>query len=232
MKKLIYLLVFVFMACEHAEIIVDNLNQNDANEIIVVLQDHHINSKKVAVSGRKNTSYQISVAKKDQVHALRVLVNNQLPKNFRAGLKEVYPPGSAGLIPTKSDELARLTMALQGEIEGLLRVLPGIVDARVMLSGEKAKSASAALIFRNLQNQAPMSITEIQNLVASAVGDMNPQQVQVVMKELPILAPPKILDVDQAKATPNYLIWLLLSLSMIALLLAAYAFWRPRLMQA
>ena len=81
MKKLSFLLLLIFMACDHSEPIADNLSQNDANEIIVVLKDHHISSQKIAVSGRKNTSYQISVAKKDHIEALRILVNNQLPKH-------------------------------------------------------------------------------------------------------------------------------------------------------
>ncbi len=112
---------------------IDDLSQRDANEILVVLRDHQIEAKKVGQTTKKSVIYRIEVKEQCAKDALRLLVHNQIPKIQRAGLKEVYPPGGSGIIPSKSDELARMTMAMQGEIEALLKVIPGIADARVVM---------------------------------------------------------------------------------------------------
>ena len=110
--------------CDHYEIIIDDLSQRDANEVLVLLRSHQINAKKTGLTQKKNTVYHIKVKQKSSEEALRLLVHHQIPKNYRASLKEVYPPGSSGIIPSKSDEVARMIMAMQGESEALLRVLP------------------------------------------------------------------------------------------------------------
>jgi type III secretion system YscJ/HrcJ family lipoprotein len=236
-KKYFFLLAFAslfLMACERPEIVVEGLTQNDANEILVVLKDHQVAAHKEVVVERKQSSYAIKVNKTEVDKALRILVNNQLPKTFRAGLRDVYPPGSQGLIPTKSDENARLVMALQGEIEALIRVLPGIVDTRVMLSLDfghrlEDRSASVALIHRAGQGGDLVTILEIKNLVASAAGNMAPEQVQVVFKELAISEAKNIEPIVEKNSFSAQLVWALLSLTILALIIAAYAFLRPYL---
>ncbi len=235
-KRYFFLLLasIFLMACERPQVIVEGLSQNEANEILVMFRDHEIAGLKEAVVERKQSTYSIKVNKADVDKALRVLVNNQFPKTFRAGLKEVYPPGSQGLIPTKSDENARLVMALQGEIEALIRVLPGVVDVRVMLSLDfshrpEERSASVALIYRTPLQSEMVSVSEIKNLVASAAGAMSPEQVQVVFKEL-LVTEAKIIEApDSQMLSPLNIVWILLFLTVLALLIAAYAFARPYL---
>lgn len=230
-KRYFLILASVFlMACARHEIIVEGLSQNDANEILVVLKDNNITAQKEIVLDRKHQSYHIKVRKTDIDSALRVLVNNQLPKSYRAGFKDVYPPGSQGLIPTKSDENARLIMAMQGEIEGLLRILPGVVDARVMLfidSGSFPRSASVALIYRGSKEEL-ISAEEIKLLVASAAGAMSPENIHVVQKEFvgkELIAPPPKNTVNSSQQ----LVWGLIIITLLALLVAAYMFLRPYL---
>lgn len=231
-KRYFLILASVFlMACERHEIIVEGLSQNDANEILVVLKDQDITAQKELVSDRKHQSYHIKVGKADIDRALRVLVNNQLPKSYRAGFKDVYPPGSQGLIPTKSDENARLIMAMQGEIEGLLRILPGVVDARVMLfidSGPSPRSASVALIYQGNLKEELISTEEIKHLVAAAAGAMSPENIHVVLKEFIIKefkSPPPTSTVNSSQQ----LVWGLIIATILALLIAAYTFIRPYL---
>lgn len=225
-------------ACKEEQLIVEGLTQNEANEIIVILHDHEIRANKERIAERKQTTYQIKVAKKYSDQALRILVNNQLPRTFRAGLKEVYPPGSAGLIPTKSDENARLIMALQGESEALLRVFPGVVDARVMLSmdsHQNVQSASVALIYQTGQLEQS-DAAEIKSLIAKANSSLLIENIHVVMKELSpkdhqLINPP--IKLAKNNFFPMTLLFIITAL---ALMIAAYAFLRPylalRLMKA
>ena len=187
--------ILFITACNDREIIVEGLTQDDANEILVALWDHNLDATKESHSNRKNINYDIKVKKKQAHAALRILVINQLPRSKRAGLKEVYPPGSAGIIPTKSDEQARLIMALQGEIESLIKALPQIVDAHVVLSMDQshelsknnsAKSASLTITYRPdpEDDTMPISESELQHLVSSAVGGLPIESVRVIMKAL------------------------------------------------
>lgn len=246
-RLILALSVLFIMGCNNREIIVEGLTQDDANEILVALWDHHIDATKEGHPNRKNINYDIIVKKKHAHAALRILVVNQLPKSKRAGLKEVYPPGSAGIIPTKSDEQARLIMALQGEIEALIKALPQIVDAHVVLSMDQShelsktassKSASLTITYRpDPDDEAlPISESELQNLVSSAVGGLNTDSVRVIMKPLkPVkfLSPqeptlPEFLP-ETIKPKQSNLIWPLLTLLILALITSSYALLRPRL---
>jgi len=238
--------VLCIIGCNNREVIVEGLTQDDANEILVALWDHHIDAAKEGHVNRKNINYNI-ITKKKQAHAaLRILVMNQLPKSKRAGLKEVYPPGSAGIIPTKSDEQARLIMALQGEIESLIKALPQIADAHVVLSMDQShelsksaspKSASLTIMYRpDPDDEAlPISESEVQNLVSSAVGGLSVESVRVIikpLKPLKFLSPQTSVPEVVPKATSpkqSHLIWPLLTLLFLALITASYALLRPRL---
>lgn len=245
---LILSMILLFSSCESQEIIAEGLSQQEANIIVVVLREHDVLAEKIGIANRKSTTYNIAVNKKQAKDALKVLVYEQLPKTQRPGLKEIYPPGSSGLIPTKSDEQARLIMAQEGELEAMLKILPNIVDARVALSIDQnpdsfktntARSAAVTLTFKpqDDNDELPISSEEIANLVSSAVGSLTVEQVMVVMKplkamlQLPNKTPlPKAgPEVAPSKGTSTFLLWGLLGLTFGALILAAYAFMRPKL---
>jgi type III secretion system YscJ/HrcJ family lipoprotein len=242
-------LMFMFIpGCKSLETIAEGLSQQDANIMLVALREHQIDGIKEGIANRKSTSYNVKVNSKDAKKALRILVYEQLPKTNRPGLREVYSPGSAGLIPTKSDEQARLVMAQEGELEALLKMLPNVVDARVAISIEQnpdslkasvAKSAAVALTYKQEEadGELPLSAKEVASLVSFAVGSISIEQVMVVLK--PIKTMEKFLEREKSldplpapppqKSLPPLLLWSLLGLTFFALILAAYAFIRANL---
>lgn len=240
-RWLVLLALPLMLACNGFEVIIDDLSQREANEALVLLRDIDIPARKTEKLNKKTILYQIEVKKSHAQQALKILVHNQFPKVYRAGLKEVFPPGSQGLIPTKTDEIARMMMAMQGEIEALLKVIPGIADARVLISYDgpsdfgkhvAKKTASAAIIYNHAAThmQAPLSDIEIRNLIATSISGMLPEDVTVVQKMIePIkqeeiqLAPTlnKKTAIDSAHPFAPY--WYLWGLTGIALLIAAYA---------
>ena len=140
------------------------------------------------------TTYNITVSPERASEALRLLVNNKLPKERSRGLAEVYPAGSGGLIPTKSEEKARYLMALQGELERKLKSYPGVMSAHVSIAtpekdlirnvddAKPRATASVAFVYNAIDEtgEAPVSIADIKLLIASAVEDLAPEDVQVV----------------------------------------------------
>lgn len=232
------LAMLLFCGCNTFETIAEGLSQQDANLLVVVLKEHAILAKKKSIESRKGTQYNILVNKAQVDDALSILVYEQLPKSTRPGFKEVYPPGSSGLIPTKSEEHARLIMAQEGELESMLKILPNVVDVRVALSIDlnadsfkaSQKSAAVTLTYKPENNQGlPISAAEIASLVSSAAGSILMERVTVVMKPLTALSwsTKKAIDgpVDDTKYSRLF-IFGLLGLTILALALAAYAFIR------
>ena len=100
--------------------------------LVLVLEAKGIQATKVKIDGRVVT-YAVTVTDSEERDAMRILVANKLPKRRPTGLAEVYPAGSGGLIPTRSEEKAKFLMALQGEVERKLQRLPGIQSAHVTI---------------------------------------------------------------------------------------------------
>jgi type III secretion protein J len=183
-------------ACGGEEQIVHGLDEFEANEILVVLEAKQITGKKISEPGRTVT-YAVAVPKIDERDAMRLLVANRLPRARSQGLKEVYPAGGGGLIPTKSEEKAKFLMAIQGEVERKLKSLPGIVQAHVSIvqpdkdivrdldAPAPLSTASVAIVYNAIDERGSAAVREddVKALVAASVEDLKPANVTVVMKQ-------------------------------------------------
>lgn len=206
LKVIVLSLVLAFTAaCEGARELVQGLDEFEANEIMVVLEAKGISASKVKLEGRVIT-YAITVVESEARDAMRILVANKLPRRRPTGLAEVYPAGSGGLIPTRSEEKAKFLMALQGEVERKLQRLPGIQSAHVTIvhpdkdivrdldTPPPPATASVAIVFNAYDDRGTSLISQddVQRLVAGSVEDLKPQNVTVVMKKN---EPAKLVDV-------------------------------------
>ena len=199
-------LCLAFAGCDPPNELVQGLDELEANEILVVLEAKGIAADKLKLDGRIIT-YAVTVPESEKRDALRILVANKLPKRRPTGLAEVYPPGSGGLIPTKSEEKAKFMMALQGEVERKLQRLPGIASAHVTIvqpdkdivrdldTPPPPATASVAVVFNAFDDRGTSLISQddVQRLVAASVEDLKPQNVAVVMKEN---KPNKLVDIS------------------------------------
>lgn len=191
---LLLLLSLFVAACDGELAIVHGMTELEANEVLVVLEDQGISGSKRMEEGRIVT-WLVVVPGSRAKDAMRILVANKLPKARSHGLKEVYPAGSGGLIPTKTEEKARFLMAMQGEIEGMLKALPGIQEARVQVvvpekdvirdvdTPPPPATAAVAVVYNPDDGKKPIEEDRLQKLVSNAVEGLKPQNVQVVMKQ-------------------------------------------------
>lgn len=183
------------LACGGSIEIVHGLTELEANEILVVLEDQGISGEKMAEEGRIIT-WKVIVGGGQSRDALKVLVSNKLPKPRSTTLGDVYPPGSGGMIPTKSEEKAKFLLAMQGEIERILKAVPGIQDAKVLVvvpeknvirdidTPPPPATASVTMVYNpDKDGQRPLDEDRVQKLVAAGIEGLKPQNVQVVMKE-------------------------------------------------
>jgi type III secretion protein J len=188
--------VALVAGCSSPQTIVHDLDEYEANEILVVLEAKGITGSKEAKEGRV-VAYNVVVDGVDAKDAMRILVANHLPRERSQTFDKVYPPGGGGLIPTKSEEKAKFMMALQGEIEHKLKTYPGIVAAHVtIVQPEKdivrnldtpppPSTASVAIVYNPTDDRhtAPISSDDVKRLVSSSVEDLRMEHVEVVMKE-------------------------------------------------
>lgn len=259
MTKTLTVLLFLLTlsACQGEQEIIGNLSETEANEVLVVLDSQKIPAVKlaaVAKTGNKTPTYSIQVKAPKAPEALRILVDNRLPRVRSAGLGEVYPSDSSSLIPSQSEEKAKFLRATQGEVENMLKVLPGIVEARIVVvipdqnvvrdlsSAPPKATASVAIVYNpvDIKGTAPVKAEEIKFLVASAIEDLTPSQVTVVMSEnLPstLMGLPKLLKkpVKPLEETApismfrdDVLMWLFGVLALAGILLGVFGIIRNR----
>jgi type III secretion system YscJ/HrcJ family lipoprotein len=127
--------IFVLMAasvialtgCE--EDIIFGVPQSEAIKIVVVLGDSGINATSAPDVSDKEQLFKIRVDEADAFDAKKILLENRLPRVKPRGMNEVF--AEASMIPTATEERARLLVGLQGDLEGSLEAVDHIVDAEV-----------------------------------------------------------------------------------------------------
>jgi type III secretion protein J len=169
-----------------------NLAEKDANDIYVLLQENGINASKTKDDTGNEVAFTISVPKQDAPSAYRLLNEYALPRPKVAGLK-IFAD-KKGMIPTQTEERAMFLEAMGGEVSMALHKIDGVLEARtiVMLPEvndltkpeNKPKNTAAVLVkYRpmNAEGHAPMDEEMIRRFVSSALPDMRPENVSVLL---------------------------------------------------
>jgi type III secretion protein J len=164
------------------------LDESQANAIVVTLDQHGIGATKAAeMGGGEAPTFTVSVAPDDLAPALSVLRAEGLPRESDPGLGEMFGEGS--LVPTATEERARMTAALSGELARSIQSIDGVLDARVHIALPQQQvigldaprpRARASVLVRHRGPSAPYDVAAIQRLVAGAIEDMATEDVAVV----------------------------------------------------
>lgn len=164
------------------------LDERQANEIVLSLHDAGIRATKQAnARGRADASgFSVWVDQDDIPRALATLRAQNLPRPPDRGFHEVF--GDTGLIPSSTEETARLMEAIAGELARTLRLMEGVLDARVHVvlgnqrdSTPNAHAPRASVLVVMQADVSPLSQKNIRHLVAGAVPDLEPNQIALVV---------------------------------------------------
>ena len=189
------LALFALSACGRIELY-QNLGEEEANEMLVLLSENGIRPNKKKVTVQNETSYTIEVREAEMVKARSLLLQHNLPRRKELGLTGVYK--EKGLIPTPDEQKARFLLALKGEIINSLRRIPQLIDADVVLNvptrnefaspeEQKFQRPTASVVVKIKPDAAGLeavSEPRIQQFVANAVEGMNPRDVTVIISYL------------------------------------------------
>jgi type III secretion protein J len=194
-KLLLILSLTVILASCVTHSLRTGLTEQEAQEIVVLLSEHSIDASAVKAAGEKKgtESWSVIIRGGDQnlARAWRVLEENGLPRQKDKGLEDVF--SSSGMIPTATEEKARLLVGISGEISRALKSVSGVVDAHVLvvlpessplLDKSERVPPTASVLIKYRGAETPLSDEDVRKLVARAVEGLQPENVAVVYKKI------------------------------------------------
>lgn len=192
------LLVFL-CGCENKKIVVNDMPEREANEIVVFLASKGIPSTKVPspssagpAGAATEALWSISVDEKQEVDAMAILNRNGLPRKKAPTLLELFP--KAGLVSSEREENIRYQAGLAAQIAGTIRKIDGVIDADVEISipqeeaipGAEAaskKRVTAAVYVKHqgiLDDPNSHLVTKIKRLVSGSISGLEINDVTVI----------------------------------------------------
>jgi type III secretion protein J len=187
--------------CEHSMMVINEIDEREANEIVVFLASKGIQAQKVnavslAPGGAEGAQkYSISVDATQATEAMAILNQNGLPRKKGTNLLNLF--SNTGLMSSDKQETIRYQAGLAEQIANMIRKIDGVIDADVQLSfpvesttpilpgGAQAatKRITAAVYVKHmgvLDDPNSHLVTKIKRLVAGSVTGLDLNDVTVI----------------------------------------------------
>lgn len=149
LKYLFIFLLFAFVSCDRNMVIINDVDEREANEIIVFLASRGISSEKMqAVStgagttGNEAVKWSIMVDGAHSTKAMAILNQNGLPRKKGMSLLDLF--AKAGLMSSEKEETIRYQAGLAEQIANMIRKIDGVLDADVQISFPSTETSSMA----------------------------------------------------------------------------------------
>ena len=142
MRKVLLLilpLLLILAGCENSRVVVNGVEEREANEIVVFLASRGIDAQKVPAksspTGAGDTGpsmWNIAVPEGMMTDAMAILNQNGLPRKKGTNLLELF--AKQGLMTSEKEETIRYQAGLEQQIANTIRKIDGVIDADVQLS--------------------------------------------------------------------------------------------------
>lgn len=136
---LILPLLLILAGCENSRVIVNGVEEREANEIVVFLASRGINAQKIATKSSPTgagdsgpSMWNIAVPEGTMTDAMAILNQNGLPRKKGTNLLELF--AKQGLMTSEKEETIRYQAGLEQQIANTIRKIDGVIDADVQLS--------------------------------------------------------------------------------------------------
>ncbi|MCB9917331.1 MAG: hypothetical protein H6832_02905 [Planctomycetes bacterium] len=126
------LLLLLLNACDSNRdtLLTEVADARDANSILVALAEEGLSSARQVKEGNaRSASWSVYVAPEELLRARQVLHVRQLPRSRRGSLQSLA--SSSGMVPTPTEEKAKLLLAISEHLAASFESIRGIVHARV-----------------------------------------------------------------------------------------------------
>jgi len=201
LSKLFIFAALIFLTgCENLKVIVNDVPEREANEIIVLLASKDVTAVKqqapsaggAAVGAATGTLWSIAVPEKQEVEAMAILNRIGLPRKKTVSLLDIF--AKSGLISSATEETIRYQAGLAAQIAGTIRKIDGVIDADVELSippeetgiptpGAVRQKPTAAVFVKHqgiLDDPNSHLVTKIKRLVSASVPGLDVNDVTVI----------------------------------------------------
>lgn len=166
------------------EVLLRDLTERDANEIVAVLYASSMEATKVA--DPKGKAFSVEVLSADLARAVAVLRALGLPKSPRANLNEVFR--ATGFAPTPFEERVRYLWGQAQELERTISLMEGVLQTRVHVvtpdGGNKRvdMQTSKASVYLSYDDRYDIEILvpRIRKMVSDSVEGLVPTQVEIL----------------------------------------------------
>lgn len=128
----------LFTGCDSSREVVSNINEKEANVILVLLESKGIPASKSAaatsaIGGEgSGTKYAIMVPEKYSIEAIAYLNQNGFPKAKGTTLLDLF--AKQGLMTSDKEETIRYQAGLAQQLTNTIMMIDGVIDADVQLS--------------------------------------------------------------------------------------------------
>jgi type III secretion protein J len=202
MRKILLFIVpllLILAGCENSRVIINGVEEREANEIVVFLASRGINAQKVEAKAANvganagPTMWNISVPEGTTTDAMAILNQNGLPRKKGTNLLELF--AKQGLMTSEKEETIRYQAGLEQQIANTIRKIDGVIDADVQLSfpaestsvggpTQAAPTRVTAAVYVKHQGivDDPNShlVSKIKRLVAGSVNGLDINDVTVI----------------------------------------------------
>ncbi|MBZ9781919.1 EscJ/YscJ/HrcJ family type III secretion inner membrane ring protein [Pseudomonas sp. REP124] len=204
------LLCLALAGCRQPNLL-EGLDQQQANEVLSVLQRNNIAAVKVDAG---KTGYTVKIDQVDFSAAVDLLNLYSLPSRPRLQVAEMFPADT--LVASPRAEKARLYSALEQRLEQSLNVLEGVVSARVHVSydldaGEGGRKSPpihlSAVAIHERDVEPQLLITDIKRFLKNSFAGVDYENISVVLSKR---SPTQhVAPTVAARQEPSRGIWLL-----------------------
>ncbi len=190
------LLAFLLAGCESNQAIVSNVDEKEANEIVVYLASKSIVAQKMQApvaegATAKALQYNIMVDPDRAVDAMATLNKAGLPRRMGTNLLTLF--AKSGLMSSDKEETIRYQAGLAEQLQNTIRKIDGILEADVQLSfppeetspipSATPQKVTAAVYIKHqgvLDDPNNHLESKIKRLLAGSVNDLSYDNVTVI----------------------------------------------------
>jgi type III secretion protein J len=198
MKSIFKLFVLLLLAgCAGNQFIVNNVDEREANEIVVFLASKGIVAQKVmaptatTAAAAATDMFNISVDQRQSTEAMALLGRYGLPRRQGTTLLTLF--AKAGLMSSDREETIRYQAGLAEELKNTIRKIDGVLDADVQISfppveanpapGAVAPKTTAAVYVKHqgiMEDPNSHMETKIKRLMAGSINGLSFEDVSVI----------------------------------------------------
>jgi type III secretion protein J len=196
------IVLITLTGCETNRVIVNDIDEREANEIVVFLASRGIKAEKIPSATGPSVGadsgppmWSLAVEESRMTDAMAILNSNGLPRRKGTNLLELF--AKQGLMSTDKEESIRYQAGLEQQIANTILKIDGVIDADVRLSfppentgipnpgaaGAPPQKVTAAVYVKHqgvVDDPNSHLVSKIKRLVASSVNGLDINDVTVI----------------------------------------------------